>query len=176
MSKQVSSDFRGQWIYWWLVATMSSLPHAHTMDKTMVNHSSSDFIRYYCSLPLLTTLTSCHANSSSYISIHCRASQTSPLWTGLLSMSPPSLATSVISLELLCSSGVTCAHHYAALVHLNENVEASCLNRWKVLMVLPKEWLIVWHCKSEICSHTLQIQVCIQINHCGKRSWNINHP
>ncbi len=60
-------------------------PASLMLIKNMVNHSSSDFIRYYCSL---SSLTSSHMNSSSQISIHCRASQTSALWTGLLYMFP----------------------------------------------------------------------------------------
>ncbi|MEQ2195581.1 hypothetical protein XENOCAPTIV_015071 [Xenoophorus captivus] len=41
------SDYGGHsksdvWLY-----PLSSLPHVHTMDKNMVNQSSSDFITYY---------------------------------------------------------------------------------------------------------------------------------
>ncbi len=64
-----------------------------------------------------------------------------------------SLATSVISFELLCSSGDTCALIVFDLCHLCSPLCSTgasqwkcvgklCLNRWKVLMVLPKEWLI----------------------------------
>ncbi len=64
-----------------------------------------------------------------------------------------SLATSVINFELLCSSGDTCALIVFDFCHLCSPLCSTgasqwkcvgklCLNRWKVLMVLPKEWLI----------------------------------